>query len=87
MQSGVANEKSQVVGQPETGLQPPLCTSHFPLGTERWALQDSNLGRAGYEPAALTTELRAPKKCQVRSAKCQVECKVTSGKWWLPRGG
>jgi hypothetical protein len=24
-----------------------------------WALQDSNLGRAGYEPAALTAELRA----------------------------
>jgi hypothetical protein len=24
-----------------------------------WALQDSNLGPAGYEPAALTAELRA----------------------------
>ena len=24
-----------------------------------WALQDSNLGTSGYEPAALTAELRA----------------------------
>ena len=29
---------------------------------EEWALQDSNLGRAGYEPAALTAELRARKE-------------------------
>src|SRR5262249_19652093 len=28
---------------------------------EEWALQDSNLGASGYEPAALTTELRARK--------------------------
>ena len=26
----------------------------------KWALLDSNQGRAGYEPAALTAELRAP---------------------------
>ena len=27
---------------------------------EWWAHQDSNLGQAGYEPAALTAELWAP---------------------------
>ncbi len=29
------------------------------LSIEEWAHQDSNLGRAGYEPAALTAELWA----------------------------
>jgi hypothetical protein len=27
-----------------------------------WALQDSNLGASGYEPAALTAELRARRR-------------------------
>ena len=27
-----------------------------------WALQDSNLGPTGYEPVALTAELRAPSR-------------------------
>ena len=39
-----------------------------------WAHQDSNLGPAGYEPAALTAELGAPKKrkSKVRSPKFSV---------------
>ena len=34
--------------------------SHDERSEEWWAHQDSNLGRAGYEPAALTAELWAP---------------------------
>ena len=37
----------------------PLFTFYFHLcvSISKWAHQDSNLGQAGYEPAALTAEL------------------------------
>ena len=36
-----------------------ICHADGKLFSNKWAHQDSNLGPAGYEPAALTTELWA----------------------------
>jgi hypothetical protein len=40
-------------------LSCPICYTGGGLLENEWAHQDSNLGPAGYEPAALTTELWA----------------------------
>ena len=56
-------------------------TSHVPRQTsnfEMWAHQDSNLGRAGYEPAALTAELWAHYSLQSAVGNRQSESSVAS---------
>jgi hypothetical protein len=45
------------IGDRQFNLQSAVCTRQL-----KWAHQDSNLGQAGYEPAALTAELWARTK-------------------------
>ena len=47
----------------------------------RWALQDSNLGASGYEPAALTAELRA------RRARAEANTERDGQSWPIPAKG
>ena len=51
---GRHSETANVVGDA------PGCQGETGAEQEWWAHQDSNLGQAGYEPAALTAELWAP---------------------------
>jgi hypothetical protein len=53
--------------------------------SEVWAHQDSNLGQAGYEPAALTAELWAHYSLQLPASSFQL--KDLAGSWWLAAVG
>ncbi len=54
-----------------------------------WAHQDSNLGQTGYEPAALTAELRAPQLARLIWRGCTYPVGAVldewrfGGRWWL----
>src|SRR5579864_3193692 len=67
-------------------LRPSCCPARRSAVSEVlktwWARQDSNLQPSGYEPLALTIELRAPQGCLSRFFRnVEGECTCCPGEW------